>query len=54
MFYGRLLNMDKQEILCTPYGEMCDMISCFSVFRGAAEPKEKQKHYTFDEAMQLR
>lgn len=52
MFYGRLLNMKKQEILCTPYGEMCDMVSCFSIFRGA-EPKAAQKHYSYDEAMRL-
>lgn len=27
--------MSKQEILCTPYAEMCDMISCFAVYNGA-------------------
>lgn len=53
MFYGRLLNMEKQEILCTPYGEMCDMVSCFSIFRGA-EPKTGQRNYSYDEVMQLR
>lgn len=30
--------MDKQEIMATPYVEMCDMISCYAIYNGA-EPK---------------
>ena len=45
--------MSKQEILCTRYGEMCDMISCFAIFNGA-ELKKKKKKMTFDEFMELR
>ncbi len=53
LFYGRKLNMGKQEILCTTYGEMCDMISCFSIFNGA-KPKKKKRMYSFDEVLALR
>lgn len=45
--------MSKQEILCTRYGEMCDMISCFAIFNGA-EPRKKKRKLTFDEFMELR
>lgn len=45
--------MSKQEIFCTRYGEMCDMISCFAIFNGA-EPKKKKQKLTFDEFMELR
>lgn len=51
LFYGRLLNMSKQEIIVTRYGEMSDMISCYAIFNGA-EPKKKKMD--FDEAMRLR
>jgi len=47
-----MLNMQKQEILVTRYGEMSDMISCYAIFNGA-EPKKK-KRLSFDEAMKLR
>lgn len=53
LFYGRMLNMTKQEIMCTRYGEMLDMISCFSIQNGA-KPKRKKKTYHFEEAMMLR
>lgn len=39
--------------MCTRYGEMLDMIACFSIYHGA-NPKRKQKHWTFDEAMRVR
>lgn len=34
--------MSKQEILITPYGEMLDMLACFQIDSGAAEPKKKK------------
>lgn len=45
--------MSKREILCTPYGEMCDMISCFAIFNGA-KPKQSKKTMDYDDAMALR
>lgn len=42
LFYGRMLHMHRREILCTPYGEMCDMISCLAVYNGAAKIKNNQ------------
>lgn len=38
LFYGRKLNMGRQEILHTRYGEMLDMISCLSIYEGSAKP----------------
>lgn len=47
--------MSKQEILVTRIGEMLDMISCLSIYEGAALPRQEKKIYTnFDEAIQLR
>lgn len=48
-----MLNMTKQETLATRYGEMVDMISCFSIYRGA-KPKRNHKITDFDEVMKLR
>lgn len=45
--------MQRQEIMCTRYGEMLDMIACLAVYHGA-KLKKKQKHWTFDEAMKVR
>ena len=45
--------MGRQEILCTPYAEMCDMIARLSIYNGAA-PKGKKRRLRFDEAIQLR
>lgn len=44
--------MSKQEILCTRYGEMCDMISCFAISNGAKE--KKKVHLSFEEVVKLR
>ena len=40
LFYGRMLHMQRQEILCTTYGEMCDMISCLAVYNGSEKIKQ--------------
>ncbi|MFR9308899.1 hypothetical protein [Hydrogeniiclostridium mannosilyticum] len=45
--------MSKQEILCTSYAEMCDMISCFSIFNGA-EPKKIKEPCSMDGLLKLR
>lgn len=45
--------MSKQEIMCTRYGEMLDMISCFSIQNGA-KPKKKKRKLSFEETMMLR
>lgn len=46
--------MSKQEIEHTRFGEMVDMISCLSIYQGAAVEKAKKKTWTFDEVMALR
>lgn len=48
-----MLNMSKQEIMATRYGEMADMISCYAIFNGA-KPKKKARKMSFDEAIALR
>ena len=53
LFYGRILNMGKQEILHTDYAEMRDMISCFSIYNGA-EPKKKQDPMRMEDVFKLR
>lgn len=41
--------MSKEEILCTPIGEMLDMLSCLAIYNGAKEktPKKKMKMEEF-------
>lgn len=51
MYYGRTLNMSKEEILITTVGEMQDMIACMAIVNGVAKEKKK---LTFDEALALR
>lgn len=46
--------MSKAEIMATRYGEMLDMIACLAIAEGRAEPKQKPRVYTFDEALALR
>ena len=48
-----MFNMTKREIMLTRYGEMLDMISCFSIYNGA-KPKKEKKKWTYEEAMELR
>lgn len=46
--------MTRQEIMCTPLGEMQDMIACLSIYEGLAEPKKIKKKWNYDDAMALR
>ena len=43
--------MSKQEILCTPIGEMLDMLACMAIFEGGA--KEKAPQMTMNEIFEL-
>ena len=52
IFYGHILNIPREEVLVTRYGEMLDMINCFAIYKGTARPKKKK--FTFAEAMELR
>ncbi len=45
--------MSRQEIMATSYAEMCDMISCLSIYNGA-EPKPPQKPMKFEDVVKLR
>lgn len=49
-----MLNMNEQEIMSMRYGSMLDMISCFSIYRGAAQQKSKKKKLTYDEIIRLK
>lgn len=42
--------MTKQEVLVTPYGEMCDMLNCAAIDNGARQKKDKltQEQILFD------
>lgn len=46
--------MSRQEILCTPLGEMRDMISCLAIYEGMARPAKKKKKMSYDEVMEMR
>ena len=54
VFYGRQMNMTRQEVITTPYGEMQDMINCLLIYNGGADQKIRKRKLTFDEAMSLR
>lgn len=43
--------MSKAEILCTPIGEMLDMMACMAIFEGGA--KEKPPKLTMNEIFEL-
>jgi hypothetical protein len=49
-----MMNMTRQEIMVTQYGEFRDLISCFAVHEGSAQIVEKKKVWTFEEAIKLR
>lgn len=44
--------MGKEEILCTPIGEMMDMLSCLAIYEGGA--KQKPPKMSFQEFMKLK
>ena len=52
LYYGRRLGMSKEEILCTPYGEMMDLIACMAIAEGGAKPKPRR--LSFQEILALR
>lgn len=45
--------MEKREILTTRYGEMLDLISCFAIYNGNAEPGTNPRKFGFDEALEV-
>lgn len=52
IYYGRKLNMGREETLCTRYGEMQDMIACLSIENGGAEQIIKRR-LPFEKVMTL-
>ena len=44
--------MSKQEILCTPIGEMLDMLSCLAIYEGGL--KEKKPKMPMEEVLKLK
>ena len=53
LFYGKKLNMTRQEIRFTRYGEMLDMITCLAIDEGRMEYKAPKKKWRFEEVMKL-
>lgn len=55
IYYGRTLNMSRQEVMVTRFGEMKDMITCLQIERGELIPVEKrpEKVWSYDEAIAL-
>lgn len=54
LYYGRKLGMQKREILCTSYVEMCDMIACMAIDNGAEPKRKARKVMRFEDVMLLR
>lgn len=46
--------MKKREIMATTVGEMLTMINCNTIYKGRARQKQKQRFYSYDEAINLR
>jgi hypothetical protein len=47
------MGMNRREIMESRFGEMLDMISCFSIWNGQAKEKKHRK-FTYEEAIALR
>lgn len=45
--------MSKEEILCTPIGEMIDMLSCLSIYEGGAKEKQPKRKIKMDDFLKL-
>lgn len=45
--------MSKEEILCTPIGEMLDMLSCLSIYEGGATEKLPKPKMSMIEFLKL-
>jgi hypothetical protein len=45
--------MERQDVLNSRFGEFEDLMSCLSIYNGAAEQVTKKKPQTFDEIMAL-
>lgn len=39
-FYGRILNIPRNEINCMPFGELGDLIACYQILNGAEQKQE--------------
>lgn len=44
--------MNEKEVKSTSYGMMNDLISCFSIYNGVSE--QKQKKLTYEQIMELK
>jgi hypothetical protein len=36
-YYGRILNIPRDEFWCMPFGELGDLIACHQIYNGAKE-----------------
>ena len=53
LYYGRILGMKRDEILCMRFGEMQDMIACHAIANGICEEKKPSVTF-FDDALAMR
>lgn len=49
-----MLNMSRQEVMSTRYGEMLDLISCLSIYNGGAEYKAPKRKLSWEEMARVR
>ena len=40
IFYGRTLNVPRQELNSMPFGELGDLIACYQIANGAEEKRD--------------
>lgn len=53
IFYGTQLNMGRQDVLNSRFGEFQDLMACLAIYNGSAEQVKKKKPKTFDEIMMM-
>lgn len=52
IYYGLRIGLKKREVLTAPYGEFADLLACYFIDTGRAEPKKKK--LTMEEFLRLR
>lgn len=42
LYYGKLLNFERKELMATPCGELYDLMACHQISNGAKEKKKDE------------
>lgn len=53
LYFGRNHNMDPEDVLNTPFGELQDLLTCDAIYHGFAEEVAKKKKLTQEEMLAL-